>query len=133
MCIQEVRAGQRSSTIAQAMAHNTSTVERDLDMFEKLLKARGEQELLTTVLAAHEHLRHAYAAFLDVYGEELATEVLHEHEHGNDTEHLTADHEHASLTDLAAAIEAGEQVGNERVLVEAEKHDAQLARKFETR
>lgn len=126
MCIMEVRPGQRASTIAQAMAHNTSTVERDLDMFEKLLKARGEEELLRSVERAHQHLRAAYADFLEVYGEELVDEVAAGH---NADEHVHAidgrDHVHNDV------------VGNERIpegtLVAQAHHDAGLARRFETR
>lgn len=125
MCIMEVRAGQKSTTIAQALAHNLSTSDRDFDMFKKLLTARGESELLVAVSSAQQQTHRAYATMLEVYGEELATEVTGEHEHGHDAEHL-------------------EPVGNERehhaseatlnaVLVAAEHHDAELARKFETR
>jgi hypothetical protein len=110
LCIMEVRPGQRSSTIAQAMAHNTSTVERDLDMFVPLLKARGELELLAQINRAHEHLKQAYAGFLAVYAEEVAAEVQSPEGHVH-----THDH------------------GNERSLVEVAHHDAGLARRFETR
>lgn len=115
MCIMEVRKGQKSSTIAMAMAHNTSTVMQDLDLFKKLLAARQEFELLRTVDQAQGHLRKAYADFLEVYGEEIATEVMDEAGHV---------HQHDD-----------EPVGNERhlSLVEQGHHDATLARRFETR
>lgn len=110
MCIMEVRPGQRSSTIAQAMAHNTSTIERDLDMFEELLSARGESELLAQVQHAHNHLRHAYAGLLSVFGQEVATEVED-----------TAGHLHTH------------DKGHERSLVAQAHRDASLARQYETR
>lgn len=110
MCIMEVRAGQKSSTIAQAMAHNTSTIERDLDMFEKLLEARGQLEMLSDVRHAHDHLRKAYAGFLEVFGIEIAAEV-------QDSEGHVHNHDH----------------GNERTLVEVAHHDATLGRKYMTR
>lgn len=105
----EVRPGQRSSTIAQAMAHNLSTIERDLDMFRPLLEARGETELLTEIEQGHEHMKRAYACFLNVFTIEVKTEVHsgHDHEH----------HDHAG----------------ERTLVEQAHLDAQLGRRYMTR
>lgn len=111
MCIMEVRPGQASSTIAMALAHNTTTIGGDLDFFEKLVAARGETVLLAQLQQAHDHLRRAYADLLAVFGEEIASEVqspeghVHQHDH----------------------------VGNERSLVEQAHHDAGLARQFMTR
>jgi len=110
MCIVEVRPGQRSVTISQALAHNVSTVERDMDMFEKLVEGRGERELLADLQGAHDHLRKAYATLLMVFGFEVAAEVQDKDGHVHDHDH-----------------------GNERSLVEQAHHDATLARKFETR
>jgi len=106
MCIMEVRPGQRTATVAQAMAHNTSTIERDLDMFRKLLEARNEGEHLALVEKAQEYLNRAYAIFLEQFGEFVAEE-----------DNLDGTHTH----------------GNERTLVETAHHDAQLARRYETR
>lgn len=117
MCIMEVRPGQRSSTIAQAMAHNLSTIERDLDMFKPLLEARGEHELLATIEEGHEHMKAAYQHFLDCF----IHEIHHEVEHGHDHDH--GDH-------------AGERVYDgdlETALLHQAHHDAQLARRYETR
>jgi hypothetical protein len=112
MCIMEVRPGQRSDTIAQACAHNTSTIERDLDMFEELLKARRDSLTLSQVEYAHDHLRKAYASLLAVFGIEVGKVVEdpegHVHEH--DGEH-----------------------GSERTLIGVAHHDAGLARRYETR
>lgn len=113
MCIMEVRPSQRSATIAQALAHNTSTIERDMDMFEALVAARGEDDLLAQLHQAHGHLRAAYAGLLAVFGEEVAAEVQspegHVHSHDAD------DH------------------GHERSFIAQAHHDAGLARQFETR
>jgi hypothetical protein len=110
MCIMEVRAGQHASTIAQAMAHNASTLDRDLDMFKALLNARDDVETLNMVIAAQRLIHRAYGTLLDIFEEEI-----HAHEH-----EANLDHEH-------------EPVGNERSLVEQAHHDAELARRFETR
>jgi hypothetical protein len=109
MCIMEVRPGQQSSTIAQAMAHNTNTVIGDMDMLEELLKARGDFESLATVQHAHGHLKSAYAGLLMQFGTEVAKEVQDENGHVH------------------------QSVGNERTFVEQAHHDAKLARRFETR
>ena len=110
MCIMEVRSGQHSATIAQALTHNMSTWERDAEMFAALAAARGESTLIASVEQARDLAHRAYAIMLDVYGEEVAAEVadpaghLHTHDHGN-----------------------------ERSFVEVAHHDAQLARRYETR
>jgi len=109
ICIMTVREGQRTATIAQAMAHNVSTVERDMDMFEPLVKARGEQDKLVALNRAHENLKRAYADLLELFGELVAEEVMDPEGHVH------------------------EVVGSERTFTEEAKRDAELARKFETR
>ena len=112
MCIMEVRPGQRSSTIAQAMAHNTSTIVGDLDMLLELLKARKDRESLDAVEKAQSYLSRAYAILLTQFGMEVANETM--------------DHEgHVHTHD--------EQIGHERTFVETAHHDAQLGRKYMTR
>ena len=74
MCVMEVRAGQRSSTIAQAMAHNVSTVERDAEMFKAVLEARGESEKLATLSAARSELQSAYEKLLGLFAAEVASD-----------------------------------------------------------
>lgn len=106
MCIMEVREGQHTSTIAQAMAHNTNTVIGDMDMLEKLMAKRGEDDLLVAVKRAHDNLRRAYADLLDVFGEECASEVMDR---------------------------AGHVHGNERSLVAVADKRSKLARRFMTR
>ena len=110
MCIMEVRPGQHASTIAQAMAHNLSTVDRDLDMMIGLLKGRNDTANLALVLQAQDQTHRAYATMLSVFGMELAAAEadsaghIHEHDHGS-----------------------------ERSFVAEAHHDARLARKYETR
>lgn len=111
MCIMEVRADQRSTTIAQALAHNVCTSKGDLEMFRTLLKARGEGELIPTVEQAYGHILHAYAELMDVFGEEVARH------HMDAAGHVHDDHEH----------------GSERTFTEEADHAAGLARRFMTR
>lgn len=110
MCVMEVRPGQHSSTISQACAHNVSTVDRDLDMFEKVLEARGETEVLEGIRKLHSDLHDCYTGLLAVFGDEVEKEVAAwdknvPHEYGNER----------------------------RDLIGQEHHDAELARRFETR
>ena len=138
MCIMEVRPGQRSSTIAQACAHNLSTVDRDLDMFRPLLAARGETELLALVNDAAEHMHAAYAQLLAVFVDEITTEVrVHgDHDHG--------DHNHGTereATDNYSGAEIrahwhGDDTLEARVrgiARDVAERDAHAARRFETR
>lgn len=110
MCEMEVRPGQRSSTIAQACSHNVSTVDRDLDMFEHVLAARGETRALEEIRAIHVDLAKCYERLLRVFG----GEVRHEVEAWN----------HAI---------PGENGNERRSLIEQAHHDAELARRHETR
>jgi|ERR1043166_5310238 len=126
MCIMEVRPGQKSSTIAQAMAHNVSTIERDMDMFEELLKAREDFESLDTVQEAHLMLKRAYANLLMQFGIEVAKEI-----EGNHIAHLHS-HESGEVHSHDNSAEKHDH-GTERTFIEQAHHDAQLARKYETR
>lgn len=72
MCIMEIHPHAHSTTMAQAMAHNLSTVDRDLDMFLEVLKARGDTDALKIVQHGQEAVHKAYAIFLEMFGEEVA-------------------------------------------------------------
>ncbi len=128
MCIMEVRAGQRSSTIAQAMAHNTSTIERDLDMLRELMKARGECETaLAQIDAAQADLKSAYERFLAMFAREIADDVANGHEHepapvvGAERVHLHPDDE--------AMIDAIDRIGR----ADYARIAAHRAERYETR
>jgi hypothetical protein len=114
-----VREGQRASTIAQACAHNTSTIDRDLDMLEPLLAKRGDLECLAHVKVAHEHLHDAYEALLAAYTHELSGTVPEQ-----DSHEIIGHEHHATPEEIEAAIKAGEQEAD---------IDARRARRFETR
>lgn len=111
MCIMEVHSGQRTATMLQAMAHNASTIDRDIDLLIATIEHRhGAATLLGSVRRDQELIHRAYAGLLELYGETVATEVadpdghVHAHDHGN-----------------------------ERSFVEQAHRDATLARQFETR
>jgi hypothetical protein len=108
VCVMEVRAGQRSSTIAQACAHNTATVERDVNMFRKLLEARGDTAKAADLAQAQRELQKAEANLLELFGEFVSAEY-------HPVDGLGEDH------------------GSERTFVAQAAHDARLARRYETR
>lgn len=110
MCIMEIHEGQQSTTLVQAMAHNASTQDRDLDMLIKVLSARGRQDMADSVEHAQRHIHAAYATLLESYGEMVA-------------EHVQDDAGHVHTHDH----------GDERSLVAVAHHAAGLARRFETR
>ena len=109
MCIMEIHSRQQTATMVQAVAHNSSTIDRDLDMLIEVMKRRGGV-LLDPITQAQDHIHHAYAILLDAYGEAVAVEVA-------DPDGHVHDHDH----------------GHERSFVEQAHHDAALARQFETR
>lgn len=108
MCVMEVRAGQRSSTIAQACAHNTATVERDVNMFRKLLEARGDHVKAADLAQAQRELQRAEANLLELFGEFVSSEY-------HPADGLAEDH------------------GSERTFTAQAKHDADLGRRYLTR
>lgn len=109
MCIMEVRAGQHTVTIVQALAHNASTLDRDLDMLIKLAESRGERSAHAPLAQAQDYVNRAYAILLSEFGMEVATAVADPQGHMPD------------------------DPGHERTLVETAHHDAGLARRYETR
>lgn len=111
MCIMEVRPGQHTATIVQAMAHNASTLDRDLDMLIQLVKARRDHMAEAMIAQAQHHIHSAYAILLGEFGAEVATVVA----------------------DPAGHVHAHDDHGSERSLVEVAHHDAGLARRYETR
>src|SRR5467141_3018208 len=100
MCIMEVRAGQRTSTIAQAMAHNVGTIERDLELFIPLLEARQDDDALKLIQEAMASMSDAYASFLQVFANEVKTEAhyLSDEVTGNERHH-EMDHHDATMID----------------------------------
>lgn len=111
MCEMTVNARQETTTIAQGMAHNTGTVLGDIDMFLQVLKARGREEAIPMVERAHDHLQHAYADFLEIFGEAIAHDAAASHPHNH-----------------SVAV-----VGNEKSFVAEVNRATRLAHPYETR
>lgn len=109
MCIMTVHSGQRLSTMAEAMAHNTHTVLADIDLLRAVLAGRKQIEAIRDLEQAGRHLMEAYAAFLGLFQSEVGREVQ----------------------DADGHVPAS--VGNERTLTAQAHHDATLAREYETR
>lgn len=72
MCEMEVNAFLPTDAILQAMAHNTSTIDRDGDMVVKVLEARGEFDKVQAFKRFQDHIHRAYAIGLDLFGEAVA-------------------------------------------------------------
>lgn len=106
-----VHAGQRLSTMAEAMAHNTHTIIGDIDLLRSVLAARKDMEAIQDLEQAGKRLLDAYAGLLGLFQAEVGREVQ---------DHDGHVHQH-------------DQVGEERSLVEVAHHDARLARRYETR
>lgn len=130
MCVMEVRAGQRSSTIAQAITHNLSTIERDLDMFKALLVGRRDAEALTVAGEIEFHMKGAYAAALKMFAGEVVGEIEAGEAIGNERVHLHPMDQ--SIVEQAAEMagRAGYFAGS---FIPTAIADAHRAEKFETR
>lgn len=86
MCEMEVSPTFATDAILQAMAHNTSTIDRDMDMVRHVLKARGEMEKLAAAERFQHLIHEAYALMLAEYGMAVAEvsmekdgKILHGH------------------------------------------------------
>ncbi|MGH7487136.1 MAG: hypothetical protein ACREMY_16265 [bacterium] len=110
----EVRPGQHRSTIAQACAHNISTIERDMDMFEALLRAEDAgRDVMEDVTVAHAALKVAYDKLLGCFEAELTHDVLsgryaseaHGHEHVKPVDRDVVTHAVESVVHAAERFE----------------------------
>lgn len=131
----EVRPGQHSVTIAQACAHNVSTVDRDMDMFRKLLVARGDTMGVARLDTAQHYTRIAYESLLAMYGDELADFVQSGHDHPHEitgNERVHAPSADADMIDNAALVARGIDVGKAEI-TQIAIDVAHRAAKFETR
>lgn len=98
MCIMQVRPGQHTATIAQACAHNASTIDRDLEMFKALIVARGQTAELAKLDKAMAHIHAGYEALYTIFADEIMAEVQngdhdHDAEHGSERIERHADHQ----------------------------------------
>lgn len=154
MCIMEVRAGQRSSTIAQACAHNIQTVLDDAEMFCTLLTSRGEHERVKAVRRSMENLKRAHADTLELFGEFAGEEEAlygRHHDHDDGTHERLTPEEIDALdaavnpnnpgyvpphrrADVGSISHTGDdERPDHEHLSDIEAHDASLARPYETR
>lgn len=95
MCVMEMRPHQRTATLAQAMTHNISTVQRDSEMLVSMLVARGQDEHIDAVEKVRLHLQVAYQTALDLF----AATVAEDHEAMDEP----VGNEHVTATDLDIA------------------------------
>lgn len=89
MCIMEIHEHASKSSMIQAIAHNLSTVDRDLDMLRKVANSRNDHEMVEWVNSLQSKVHAAYADALGEFGMSLADVVMDEnghmpHMHGNE-------------------------------------------------
>lgn len=155
MCIMEVRPGQRDSTIAQAMYHNTSTVVGDLTMWRTLLVERARHESgdmrldteasIAQVDRALSMLEHGAAGLLGLFGAEVGRHVEHWRANGSAGHAPMVGAAHGPDRGYSTSLATGQPIiGPSRLivptmpgepvgLVQVAAEDAKRARKFETR
>ncbi len=109
MCEMEISPKFETDEILQAMAHNTSTIDRDCDMVRELLKARKQHNALFALEVFQGLIHRAYALMLEEYGIAVAEVTMDQKGHV----HL---------------------VGNEKTSIMAEiRRSTEEAHKYETR
>ncbi len=95
MCEMEVNPQQRTDVILQAMAHNLSTIDRDLDMLREVVKARKEYNKLASVERTQDLVHRAYADMLMEFGVAVAERTSdtdgHVHTVGNEKRTFVAE------------------------------------------
>jgi hypothetical protein len=118
MCIMEIHEDSTRSGMIQAIAHNLSTIDRDLDMLLKVALSRKDVELGVFAGRVQERVHAAYADALDEFGISLAEVTMDPEGHIHHTLHEHDENGHH---------------GTERAFL-AEMHKAtQEAQKDETR
>lgn len=89
MCIMEIHEHASKSSMIQAIAHNLSTIDRDLDMLRNVAIARKDHEMHDWTNRLQNVVHAAYADALAEFGMSLADVVMDEnghmpHMHGNE-------------------------------------------------
>jgi hypothetical protein len=96
MCIMEIHEHASKSSMIQAIAHNLSTIDSDLDMLREVAKGRKDHEMVNWVDSLQKKVHAAYADALGEFGMSLADVVMDEnghmpHTHGNEALSATLD------------------------------------------
>lgn len=113
MCIMEIHDHAHRNTMIQAIAHNLSTVDRDLDMLVEVGNAREDHELALWAHNLQVAVHRAYADALTEFGISLAN-------------HVQDDEGHIPV--------GNEQIGHHRAtIIEALDHATKEAKRDETR
>jgi hypothetical protein len=107
MCIMEIHAHSARTTMVQAIAHNLSTIDRDLDMLLQVAQARKDGQLKQFARSVQDKVHRAYADALVEFGIEVEN--------------------------LASDPDGHVHVGNERTVVELVHNATTNAKRDETR
>jgi hypothetical protein len=81
MCIMEIHPKAHRSTMVQAIAHNLSTIDRDLDMLYHVAVSRNDHNLTDFAVSVQAKVNRAYAEALDEFGIEAASLASDEEGH----------------------------------------------------
>lgn len=81
MCIMEIHDGAHRNTMIQAIAHNLSTIDRDLDMLVKVGESRNDHDLHEFAESLQKRVHAAYAQALTEFGISLANHASDENGH----------------------------------------------------
>jgi predicted DNA-binding ribbon-helix-helix protein len=117
VCIMEMNPDQHAAVMYQAIAHNLSTVDRDIDLLVKIAEQRKDitSAQLVSVIDGQRRAHDAYATFLALFGEAVGDYVaddaghVHDHDgnhnHGNERSPLSLVEAAKKFTDQAHAYE----------------------------
>ncbi len=72
MCIMEIHEDATRSAMIQAVAHNLSTIDRDLDMLRNVAESRKDAKLLEWAVSLQNRVHRCYADALAEFGMSLA-------------------------------------------------------------
>lgn len=105
MCIMEIHEHAANATMAQAMAHNLSTADRDADMLVKVFTARHDYAGVRAVQSAQAKVHAAYAEMLELFGEYAAQASMDSAGHVHHGSERTIESVVKSATDRAHSEE----------------------------
>jgi len=99
----EIHPGAHKATMYQAIAHNLSTIDRDLDMLRKLANARKDHKMVEFAQELQTKVHQAYADALSEFGIEVANLASdpegHVHHNTDNIEQLIRNYTNAARKD----------------------------------
>lgn len=111
MCIMEIHENSTRSTMIQAIAHNLSTIDRDLDMLLKVALARKDVELGAFAGTVQTTVHKAYAEALEEFGISLAELTMSPegHIHDENGHHVHVGSERSFIAEMDKATKEAQK------------------------